>query len=337
MHISDLIFGDFEINEPVLLELLNSKELKRLNQISSAGYYPAEVSYGNPQGNRWFHSVGVFLLLRRFGASLEEQIAGLIHDVSHSAFSHTIDYIKKDLEQQKVQSAQDNIHDDFVKNSSLKPIIEKYGFDLDYILDDSHFLLKENDLPDICADRLDYTLRQSYMYGLLNLQEIRVLVDSLCVADGAFAWSNIEAARKYAYCFRSLNDNCWSGITSAVMFSVSAKMFRRALEKGYVRFSDFYAYGDNDIISMIEPHLAIDAELARYYNLLRLTPDHFANVKSPEIEPVYIKNRIVDPKVVTASGIMRFSLLDEAYRREISALPKSKEYYILPKDYAEAV
>ena len=33
------------------------------------------------------------LLIKKLGGSVEEQIAGLLHDVSHTAFSHVIDYV----------------------------------------------------------------------------------------------------------------------------------------------------------------------------------------------------------------------------------------------------
>ena len=33
------------------------------------------------------------LLALKFGSSLEEQIKALLHDISHSAFSHVIDYV----------------------------------------------------------------------------------------------------------------------------------------------------------------------------------------------------------------------------------------------------
>ena len=104
MELSDIVFGRTTITEPVLQELLLSPELNRLKHISSAGYYPAVPEFHHEQVNRFVHSVGVFMLLRRFGAPLEEQIAGLLHDVSHSAFSHTVDYIKKDTENGRTYS-----------------------------------------------------------------------------------------------------------------------------------------------------------------------------------------------------------------------------------------
>lgn len=83
MQISAPLYGTFEISEPVLVDLINSPELQRLKKISMAGYYPGCPSFCNPDYNRYNHSLGVFMLLRRFKAPLLEQIAGLIHDISH--------------------------------------------------------------------------------------------------------------------------------------------------------------------------------------------------------------------------------------------------------------
>ena len=94
MIINDILYGQAEIDQPVLIELLKAPELQRLQQVGMGGYYPGSpYASGHRDYTRHRHSVGVMLLLRRFNAPLEEQIAGLIHDVSHSAFSHTIDYI----------------------------------------------------------------------------------------------------------------------------------------------------------------------------------------------------------------------------------------------------
>lgn len=83
------IYGVYKI-EQVLEDLINSKPVQRLR-----GGHQGGASYlVNPKWNvtRYEHSVGVMLLIRKLGGSLEEQIAGLLHDVSHTAFSHVVDF-----------------------------------------------------------------------------------------------------------------------------------------------------------------------------------------------------------------------------------------------------
>ncbi|MBI2263045.1 HD domain-containing protein [Candidatus Berkelbacteria bacterium] len=156
MQIKDRVYGEVEISEPVLLEIINSPTLQRLKEINQAGYF--EPHFSGTAHSRFEHSIGVYLLLKMYGALLEEQIAGLIHDVSHSAFSHCIDYVL-DAGSEKEHNHQDNVFDEFVRKSEIPGILKKYGLDLEYILDDKNFPLKEKDLPDLCADRIDYSLR----------------------------------------------------------------------------------------------------------------------------------------------------------------------------------
>lgn len=90
MIISDVLYGEFKV-DPVVEELILSKSVQRLKGIHQTG-----ASYlVNKEWNvtRFDHSVGVMLLVKKLGGSVEEQIAGLLHDVSHTAFSHVIDYV----------------------------------------------------------------------------------------------------------------------------------------------------------------------------------------------------------------------------------------------------
>lgn len=161
MDYDDKIYGKEKIFEPVILELLASPTLERLKGVDQFGYMPGYVpapdgSFPRGRNNRFEHSVGVFLLLRGYGASPEEQIAGLLHDVSHTVFSHSVDYALRSGEAAGKQDHQDDVFKTFVKNSDIPSILPKYGFSIDYILDDQNFPLKEKSIPDLCADRIDF-------------------------------------------------------------------------------------------------------------------------------------------------------------------------------------
>jgi HD superfamily phosphohydrolase len=165
MEYQDRIFGECNIEEPVIVELIGSPALQRLKKIDQMGYQ--EPYFPGTAHSRFEHSVGVFLWLRKYGSSIEEQIAGLIHDISHGAFSHCLDYVLAQGAEQH-QRYQDDILADFVKKSEIAGIIKKYGLDLDYILDENHFPLKEKPLPDLCADRIDYSIRDALCFGELR-------------------------------------------------------------------------------------------------------------------------------------------------------------------------
>ncbi|WP_236671967.1 HD domain-containing protein [Enterococcus sp. BWB1-3] len=116
MKISDELYGEYELKDQVLIDLIQSKELQRLKEIHMAG--PAYLL--NPVWNetRYEHSIGVMLLIKKLGGSLEEQIAGLLHDVSHTAFSHLIDFVLD----KKEENFHEEIKLDFISKSSIPNI-----------------------------------------------------------------------------------------------------------------------------------------------------------------------------------------------------------------------
>lgn len=327
LNVSDILYGSFAITEQVIPEIIYSPEIQRLKHISSGGYYPAWPVLKREQFNRYYHSLGVFLLLRRFNASLEEQIAGLIHDVSHSAFSHTIDYIKSESNSEKNHDFQDRIHSSYVKNSSISHILEKYGFNVDYILDDTHFSLKENTLPDICADRIDYCLRQAFDLNFITNSEKQFILDSLCIHKGSFVFNNAKAAIFFADLFYKMDNLQWSGLPSAVMFSLSSKLFKRALALKILVFDDFYRLTDNEIIQKIESNLQ-DDELKYFYTLLQKDISCFKNNPNNYIDRVFCKVRRINPFFVSNDKLYRAAEKDEPLAKKLADNLKYREYFI---------
>src|SRR5579872_5841205 len=88
--VHDDVYGTYNIHEPVLIDLLQSSAVTRLKGIHQGG--SAYLVMKRRDNTRFEHSVGVMSLIRCLGGSLHEQIAGLLHDVSHTAFSHVVDY-----------------------------------------------------------------------------------------------------------------------------------------------------------------------------------------------------------------------------------------------------
>ena len=66
MTYKDRIYGEVEILESVILDLINSKSLQRLKGIDQAGYF--KPYFPNSGYNRFEHSLGVFIILKKYGA-----------------------------------------------------------------------------------------------------------------------------------------------------------------------------------------------------------------------------------------------------------------------------
>ena len=178
MKVIDSIYGEFEI-ESVFEQLIRTKEVQRLKGVHQGG-----ASYLiNPKWNvtRYEHSIGTMLLTRLLGGSIEEQIAALLHDISHTAFSHVIDFTLKNNE----ADYHEKIYDKIVEASDIPEILSKHGYDYKNILfNETKWTILEKSAPKLCADRIDYTLRDMYHYGFIEEEEVKYFLSNLKVIDG---------------------------------------------------------------------------------------------------------------------------------------------------------
>lgn len=187
MKVNDPIYGNF-ILEPVLADLIQAQPFQRLKNIHQGG-----ASYlVNPKWNvtRFEHSVGVMLLIKKLGGSIEEQIAGLLHDISHTAFSHVIDFVLDN----PAQDFHDQIFEKVIQSSEIPSVLKKNGFNTLSILPIEKWSLLEQPLPSLCADRIDYTLRDLSTYNMISLEDACKFVDELRVVDGKICLKTTEAA-----------------------------------------------------------------------------------------------------------------------------------------------
>lgn len=321
MNIKDRVYEAVEISEPVMLEIIGSPILQRLKDIDQAGYF--EPYFPGTGHSRFEHSIGVCALLKKYGAPITEQIAGLIHDVSHSAFSHCIDYVLN-AGSEKEQSYQDDVFDDYVKKSALPAILKKYNFDLDYILNDKNFPLEEKTLPDLCADRIDYSLRTAIVFK--EIESAQYFLDNLTAENGSWVFKNFESAKKYAELFLKLNADYYAGLPSAVMFRAVGDYLRRALLKGYISKTDLYTT-DKIVLSKIKPRHADDERLKLLFDRMnnkvgfKNDPDNFDG-------EIFCKSRVVDPLCRHDGELKSVSQIDPSWSIILKEESKPKRYFI---------
>lgn len=329
MIYKDRIFGTVKITEPVILELLKTPTLKRLKGVDNAGYKPLwakpQTKLGRYDYSRFAHSVGVYLLLKKYGATIKEQLAGLLHDASHSAFSHCIDYVL-DSGSQKTHDYQDNIHEKYLLGTEIPQILKKYHFRFSEIINDENFPLKEKPLPDLCADRIEYSLRAAVVFHEVSPKQKAAFLNYLTVAGSRWVFKNYKSALAYARLFGRLNTIYFSSIYSAVMFNAVGECLKYALSKGYITQNDLYTT-DAQVVRKIRRNLKGDARL-------RLLFDRMNNKIAYKNDPqdyeagVFCKSRIIDPLCVYKGKIKRVSQVDSSWKKVLAAQSKPKEYFL---------
>ncbi|MBM4177187.1 HD domain-containing protein [Candidatus Gribaldobacteria bacterium] len=329
MQHKDLVYGEFEIEEPIILELINSPYLQRLKYIDQAGYRKlwvnSEVKASDYDHSRFAHSLGVYSLLKKYNAPLAEQIAGLLHDVSHSAFSHCIDYALEGGSQTE-HSHQDNYHEEFINKTDIPDILKKYNFDLAYILDDGNFPLKEKNLPDLCADRLDYSLKTAVIFGELNEDDKNYILSNLIAENNHWVFKSYQAAKKYGELFLKLNIVYYAGLPSAVMFRVVGDYLKYSLARGYINYQDLYTT-DKEVLEKISRFVKQDKKLYQLFERMNGRVEVKNNPADYEAE-VFCKSRIVDPLFKEGGALKRLSEKDIAWSKIVLEQSVPKKYFL---------
>jgi len=317
MKILDIIYGDFAINEPVLIELLESNALDRLKGISQYGI-PDKYSF-KENFDRFEHSIGVMLLLRKLGANIEEQIAGLIHDISQFSFSHISDWVFADGHKGN-ESYHDTLHDSFVAKTEIPQILSGHDFSIKRLLNEHNFPLLENNLPDICADRIDYSLRELSHDGDTKL--VAQILQGIKTKDGKIYFNNKKIALLFSNAFLSLQTTHWASVKAVTSYSLFSKAFKIAVENGLIKHDDFWNKSEDELINML-----IKSGNAEILSILSRLEKGQLNSKNSE--RVYKKFRYVDPFVMTEKGLKRLSQVDPEYRESVEQAKKQNAQGIL--------
>ncbi|TGJ83234.1 hypothetical protein E0Z10_g5538 [Xylaria hypoxylon] len=179
--IRDEIYGEELVHEPVLVELLQSPEVQRLQGICQHGV----TGYLGltPRVTRLEHSVGAFILVRRVGGTIEEQVAALLHDISHTTLSHVIDHA---LSKPGEESYHEVHKTRYLEMTRLPDILARHRIN-QKVFKEELFPLVEMPSPQLCADRLDYALRDAVSFGNLTMEDARRVVGSLKAFPSAIA------------------------------------------------------------------------------------------------------------------------------------------------------
>ena len=314
----ETIYGNFEINDPVIIELLSHPMMLRLKNIRQYGvnYYVIKPE----TYHRYEHSVGVYLLLKKYGASLKEQVAGLLHDVSHTVFSHVGEWIFDHKD--GLSSYQDDNHDSFLKATGFAEILEKHGFTLESINHKhNNFSLLEQDLPDLCLDRIEYNLQGGLRENLITKDDFDAILNSLKFKDDKWYFTDIENAKKFALISLYHTEKIWGSPLGLLTYKLTGQALKIALNKKYLSLDDI-KFGEDDLIW--QKLITIDDVQIKYLVNKLINHQNFYLPSSAEEADFFLhsKFRGVNPWVKINNKFQRLTEVDADYAEKYFALKK---------------
>jgi len=261
---------------------------------------------------------------------LDEQIAALLHDMTHTAFSHVIDLVyRKEL-------AGKSLHEqnvlEFVKLTDIPGILgrgwEKY-------FKEENWKLMEQPSPRLCADRGDYSPRDGVAFGETTPTFTRRYYASITNFNGLMAISSIDVARELCkLCIRT-NFNQYNNPKGIGLYYSSAAALRRAVDIQYMSLKDFKTKPCQEVWDRLikSQDKIIKEKLRMVFEDAKMNPNKtvFKLVEAGTDPPsksaillekdVKIKPRYIDPLVkLSDEKALKISYLDQDLRERISAL-----------------
>jgi HD superfamily phosphohydrolase len=297
MRWNDRVYGDVQVDDPRLLALIACPTFQRLKGIKQAG--PSAFAFPFKTVTRFEHSLGVHVLLRKLGADLREQVAGLLHDISHTAFSHAVDFVYASEE----QNHHEHLKHAFLERPDVVWALKGLGFGPADFFDDSIYPLLERPLPWLCADRLDYFCRDGLACGVVTPDAAGRLLAHLAVIEGTIVFTDAAVAREAVGLFAVMNRDWWAGATEAYIYNEFADALREALRLGALHKNDLLA-DDAHVLACLQgagsPLIAEKLQHVLHFDRSRV--EGYVGRVTPKV-------RWLDPPVQVGARFVRLSEL----------------------------
>lgn len=323
--INSPLYGRVKITEPVLIDLIKSPALQRLKHIEQHGTWQLHDGWSHKNYfSRYTHSVGVMLLLKRYNAGIEEQLHGLLHDVSHTVFSHVADFLFGNNPGE--HNYQDSRLDKAFELQGVNRILNKHGYKPDKILSTTIFPLAENELPNLCADRIDYTLSDPWAKSFYRADPKKIL-EHLQIHKNKFIFDSRHWAEEFAHLYEQHNKKNWCNPVQIAIYTLSAQILREALDKKIIKKQELYTTDQYIIKKLRATKNLLIVKKMRQLKKLRVkimpteTGADFWSTSKP---------RVVDPLFWQNGKMTRLTKVDTAYQKRTAVWTKKikKGFYL---------
>ena len=280
--------------------------------------------------NRFFysrldHSVGVALIIWNFTKDKTQTIAGLLHDVSTTVFSHVSDFRKGDALTQT--STEEPTTKMILSDSALCKLMESDGIEPKDVVDYHIYPIADNEIPSLSADRLEYMYPSGLaLDGSWTFEEIAKTYNNLTILKNEenkdeLGFKTIEMAELYCkkFCMighiLQLNEN-------KLCLQLLSQIMSKAVELNVLQEEDFMTLSESKIIEKIESFISKktlsleEQKFATMYNTFRkMTKVEHSNQKLPEDEyfcvSLKVKQRYINPLVKVGTNSQQAKRLSE--------------------------
>ncbi|MBR5982550.1 MAG: hypothetical protein IK025_02355 [Bacteroidales bacterium] len=273
--------------------------------------------------SRYYHSIGVALIVWHFTHDKKQSTAGLLHDISSPAFAHVIDFMHGDY---LTQESTENGTQSIIENSAeIQHFLQKYGMKTSEVADYHLYPIADNDTPRLSADRLEYTIGNIVNYKLASPEKAKELYDNLIVGTNEENQPEIMFTDKgKALEFAKLSLQCSRiYVADEDRYSMQrlAEILKECIIRRIIAESDLYL-GETPVIKKLMDNEFSAKEWQKFRRYSTIV--HTAN--NPDSRVILAKKRHINPYI---SGLGRVGDIFPEYGNALRKyLEESQDYAI---------
>lgn len=290
---------------PKFLEkYLSLRILTRLKQVGyfcGMDYASEHVYLFEYKISRYEHSLTTALLTWKHTKSKRQTLAALFHDVSTPCFSHVIDYMNKDYENQ--ESTEEKTESILRSSKKLKQLLKEDKLTIEDILDFKNYTIVDNHRPKLCADRIDGIILTSLGWTkTLTMEEVPNILNDIQVMtnednEKELGVKTNEIANKLCDLNREIDIICHSNEDNYMM-ELLAEITKYVIDKEYITYDNLYEYNEEKLIKVL--YSIEDTALKILLNLFKtVTLEEISIKELPKLKRRYINPLVNGKRFIT--------------------------------------
>lgn len=254
--IHDSIYGSIELEESVA-NIVSTREFQRMNMVKQLGF--TYLVFPGATHSRFEHSLGTYYLTRQASSRLglspkdatEVSFAGLLHDIGHSPFSHSLEASMVRIYGKDHLDVAIDIINGKTPNNEISDILGDHRNSVVKILRGEKGVLSRLISGNGDLDQIDYLARDSYYTGVALgavdipriLRVLSISDNELCVEEkGLPSLEGLMVARMLMYrtVYRHKTALIGSSMANAAMPSINPD------------YEDFVEWNDCDFLGELK-------------------------------------------------------------------------------------
>ena len=238
---------------------INTDELQRLKYIGTfcGGDY-TDICNIKYYYSRLDHSISVALMTWNFTKDKTETLLALFHDLGTPCFSHCIDYLLGDSQNQ--ESSEKDIFEIIKNNKEIQKYLREDDVNLENIFNLDNYTILEQSKPHLCSDRLDGILSTNLIWlQTCTIEEIKQIYNSVGVLknennNNELGFLDLETANKFFKLVYNFSISLQKNDDKYMMKYISDAL-KQLVEKKIITLESLYFDKESNIVEKLEKNI----------------------------------------------------------------------------------